>query len=1697
MNPIFQEKRPADSTWEQSANKLPKLTVDEQTADKSLCDLFTKSVSMCENSDFVDGVVPQTIVTSLPTSEDKAILTAVQRDGLLLGDIGEAWCDHREIVLAAVQQNGNALQYASEALRNDREIALAAVQQTGSALMYVGTSSQADREIVMAAVEDYGLALKYADEALQDDSAIVLAAVRCCGLALEYASERLQNNLEIALAAVEDDSQALTYVGSTLKSDPSFVSAPKGEKNHPWDITLLTEELIKTLSSVIDPQLYQSQQPLDLSKHDKPYLLNAIQQGTLTLQNVPGQLRYDRDITLAAVKHDGLALEYAGDGWRNDREIVLAAVRQNGLALNYASAQLQGIKKIVLAAVWQCGVALKYASAEQRCDREIALAAVRQNGRALESIGGSLCEELTLIAAAYQDRRFDLSLLDEKPRQLILKGIKRLLSVSPQTFATLKSGKQLMLALVRDDGSVLKDLPEKFRGDRDIFLAALESPQGAELRFAPAPLRGDRTVVLAAVSKRGSEIEEADPALQCDAAILSAAFKGGFTITQATTAFLRNRQNSLAILRSESYKLPGIHEIFQNDRGALSDDREVVLAAVQRDGSALRFASERLRRDGEVVLTAVKRDGMALRVAAADLRNNLDIVLAAVQSNGMILEFVHKDLRSHVPVVLAAVQQNVMALPFASEELRDNWDIVSAAVEKEGSILQFASARLRNNKDMALKAVQKSYLVFDCLNSGLQQDRDIILAALAALKENSNWIPKPGGGGPLHLSMDREIILEFVNRKADILPLIKEEFRDDQEIVLKAVQRKGEMLQFASPRLRSNRDVVLTAVQNNGLALEFASAELRGNPEVALAALKQNIAALPFVSKELHCDREAVLALLQRSGTALQYVNEELRRDRKVAFTSIEQDGRALRHAPDEIRCDPEAVLSAVQQDGKIMRFANAELRRDRNFVLKAVEKNGMALQFVSLELRNDQDVVLAAVKQNGRALQFAHKNLQNDRKLVLAAIEQNGTALQFASQALRSDRAVVLAAIQQNEMAVQFASKELRNDREFILALVRKNGKMLRLASPELCNDRKVALMAVWQNGNALEFVSEELRHDEKVVRTAVRQTREALQFASATLRNDPKILLFVDLLYDCTAERLRMMAELLPKSSSLRQELTNTPTYSLQTIKWNKRMQAEEVDPIAPKIDLDYLQALFTLITTTDQKSLYYFDPRAKKLQNPKRELDYAQRGLKRLIENIKYYSKSLGVPDDKEARYGWYSQLENKLRLIFVKMREKIVLRDKLAMDTVIGELIALGKAGHNCGEEWWLTAQQAYAVLSGQWIIANPTGLEWQLSVWKDQYLEGILNEFVLHFSRADDAGNQTYFYNYAAKLITDRGIRLPSSLSIDLEAMFLPRKMAYIKTREFIDRHIGPSFAKEIQNEIAVLNENISRLSQTTIAARQSGTTAKLDQSVISRERNLHLERRNDIISKLLAQMRSFAEDFSSQHKINLENQLVNYGTKHVFGKLADPTIPVKLEDLFIPMNLDETAMQKFIDDRLDPFAFAKAIHCHLLANQRRDLSAGQEILVQMRAYAEEKLLPHSPAYAEIVALEDQREQLQYTYGKRTLEERRQQKEARRELLASWLVGGMIDQEEEGELQVISREIATLEAQLNDPSAVCAAGAEEARNCLSAKRDQCLDSLLRHNYLLLKNPLTGMYTEPTVLGTLLWLEHCGYLTNKGR
>ena len=194
----------------------------------------------------------------------------------------------------------------------------------------------------------------------------------------------------------------------------------------------------------------------------------------------------------------------------------------------------------------------------------------------------------------------------------------------------------------------------------------------------------------------------------------------------------------------------------------MKDDKEVMLAAVNKVGYALNLASERLKADQDVVLAAVKTYGNALGLAPEELRVDRDTVLAAVKRNGTAIQYAAPELRVDREVVLTTVSVYPFWLKYSPEVLRADKEVVLTAVKQDGRVLKYASDALRSDREVVLAAVQNNDQAFQHASKELRADRDMVLAA---------------------------------------------------------VQQNGKALYYASQELRADKEVVLAAVKQNGWAL--------------------------------------------------------------------------------------------------------------------------------------------------------------------------------------------------------------------------------------------------------------------------------------------------------------------------------------------------------------------------------------------------------------------------------------------------------------------------------------------------------------------------------------------------------------------------------------------------------------------------------------------------------------------------------------------------------------------------------------------------------------------------------------------------------------------------------------------------------------------------------------------------------------
>ncbi len=125
----------------------------------------------------------------------------------------------------------------------------------------------------------------------------------------------------------------------------------------------------------------------------------------------------------------------------------------------------------------------------------------------------------------------------------------------------------------------------------------------------------------------------------------------------------------------------GLRVASDDVKEVFGDDKGLVREACKQDPRAFAFASNGLRGDKGFVLELLQdkdSHGVALKYAHA-LQSDREVVLAAVQRSGTALQFACEELRADKGIVLQAVRSSWSAISFAADDLRNCQEVKIAA----------------------------------------------------------------------------------------------------------------------------------------------------------------------------------------------------------------------------------------------------------------------------------------------------------------------------------------------------------------------------------------------------------------------------------------------------------------------------------------------------------------------------------------------------------------------------------------------------------------------------------------------------------------------------------------------------------------------------------------------------------------------------------------------------------------------------------------------------------------------------------------------------------------------------------------------------------------------------------------------------------------------------------------------------------
>ena len=209
-----------------------------------------------------------------------------------------------------------------------------------------------------------------------------------------------------------------------------------------------------------------------------------------------------------------------------------------------------------------------------------------------------------------------------------------------------------------------------------------------------------------------------------------------------------------------------------------SDDREIVLSCVRKQGELLEFASERLRSDIEVVKTAILCCPHALDFADVRLKCSIDLVLFCAKV--LAIKIVHTRNRRW-----DIVNSEGLIVPYGSDKLKipqcilNDSDMLGKALYVAGPIVVLLPSVLRNDENIAILALSQCSGKFawssrySCANVTLDLSDNVLqtrnILEVIIMQQRSHEIPLCRIGD---LQYDPEILAVIVARKLGVFDML-------------------------------------------------------------------------------------------------------------------------------------------------------------------------------------------------------------------------------------------------------------------------------------------------------------------------------------------------------------------------------------------------------------------------------------------------------------------------------------------------------------------------------------------------------------------------------------------------------------------------------------------------------------------------------------------------------------------------------------------------------------------------------------------------------------------------------------------------------------------------------------------------------------------------------------------------------------
>ncbi|MBA3721126.1 MAG: DUF4116 domain-containing protein [Parachlamydiaceae bacterium] len=733
--------------------------------------------------------------------------------------------------------------------------------------------------------------LEHVSKKLKKDDFVVQAAISALGPEqFQFARKKFKKNRGYILEIIKTAPDCLKFVEPDLKKDPEF-ALEMIEKNYRV-FGHLDEELRKK----------------------KTFILRALQINGLLLSQIPSTDR-NEDVVLEACRQNVNALASARPTLLSNEAFMLKAMNVNIKSIRFSMVQNAGF-------IIQCAkIILKQRNAAiLKNKQKIKELDLFENKYFITLAAKS--EEIDLLKNNEQmevlDKEQKLSLLIEKLAKW-KKHNKGILLQSRNAIKILKEEPQVDLLQTLGVTKNTTNSPFEYILLPKFFLECIKRFPKEDLGIFPPQLvrRVHRATndFIYSVSRMPfpNPFLYASPQLRENANLVRGIVKENPIAIKDLESTLINAAFFLELIAENP-------EVFKYAEKYIMEDPEFIHEALQINLGVCRFIPDKFKTDinknkevWEFYYQLISYDGILLKYVPSGLAMKKDFVLHACNKNGLALEFAPEVLKKDVDCIRAAIANNAQAINIISKQFiytlefvteiitkyriplsaipviyRQNKNIVNLAIKNDFNELEFASASLRNDKAFMLEAAKSNREAIQYASDLLKEDPDFFLKAVAI-----DWRVLKYASEPF-IKENKKFFLEAIKIDVRALDFAAKSILENRAFFSQAIKVIGKALRFAHENVKANVGFMKTVIAENYSMLKHASESLHGNPEFMFEAYKINKKTIKFVSSNLENNKQFILMLVKHDGMALQYAGTTLRNDIEVIKSAINQNKKAI-----------------------------------------------------------------------------------------------------------------------------------------------------------------------------------------------------------------------------------------------------------------------------------------------------------------------------------------------------------------------------------------------------------------------------------------------------------------------------------------------------------------------------------------------------------------------------------------------------------------------------------------------------------------------------------------------------------------------------------------------------------------------------------------------------------------------------------